>query len=141
MQIFFSRFYVFPDSEFFWLKKLRFQQSYFIFGFSILIKIEWNKHCNTKELELDIKLVDLTLALNTYLNYTNQGQWHRGCRGGEGHGPSLFVQQKLKRETKKKIFKEETIKRLSPRLKYYCFSNVCYFILERLVQILFSVPL
>ena len=46
--------------------------------------------------------------------------------GPRGHGPPTFLRsKKKKRKTRKKrtIFKEETIERLSPRSKYYCFSH------------------
>ena len=43
-----------------------------------------------------------------------------------GHGPPLFLcskNKKAKQRKKRKSFKAEIIKRLSPRLKCYCFSH------------------
>ena len=60
----------------------------------------------------------------------------------EGHAPPLFYVAKIKKgnkEKERKSFKVETIKRLSPRSKCYCFSNVYCFILERLEIKFFSV--
>ena len=45
---------------------------------------------------------------------------------GGGHGPPLFVRskkKKIRQRQKGKGFKTETIKRLSPRSKYYCLSH------------------
>ena len=50
-----------------------------------------------------------------------QGRRHRGVRGGRGcHGPPTFWHSKKK---KRRIFKAETIERLSPRSKCHCFSH------------------
>ena len=50
-----------------------------------------------------------------------------GSRGrGGGHGAATFLQAKRKKENKgkkRKTFKAETIKRLSPSSKCYCFSH------------------
>ena len=43
-----------------------------------------------------------------------------------GHGPPTFLHSKKKKgkqREKRKGFKAETIKRLSPRSKYYCFNH------------------
>ena len=59
-----------------------------------------------------------------------------------GHGSPLFLRsknKKVKQRKKRKSFKAEIIKRLSPRSKYYCCSNVYCFILERLEFKYFSV--
>ena len=53
-----------------------------------------------------------------------QGRRHR--RGAGDHGPALFCVAKRKNGNKgksRKDFKAEAIKRLSPRLKCYCFSH------------------
>ena len=59
-----------------------------------------------------------------------------------GTWPQTFCLAKIKKGSKgkkAKSFKAETIKRLSPRSKCYCFSNVYCFILERLEFKSFSV--
>ena len=69
-------------------------------------------------------------------------RWPRETHAPPPPPPHFFVQQKQKREAKKKerkSFKAETIKRLSPRSKCYCFSNGYYFIQEHLEFKYFSV--
>ena len=49
-----------------------------------------------------------------------------GRRRGRGHSATTFLQAKRKKENKgkkRKTFKAETIKRLSPSSKCYCFSH------------------
>ena len=71
---------------------------------------------------------------NTSLHYIKQGRRHRDGRGGEAWLLTFCVAKikKGEKRKKRKSFKEETIKRLSPRSTCYCFGNVYCFILDRL---------
>ena len=65
----------------------------------------------------------------------------RRYRGGQAWPPTFSCgkNKKGKQRKNRKSFKAETIKRLSPRSKCYCFSNFYCFILERLEFKYFSV--
>ena len=71
--------------------------------------------------KLKVVLVQLPLPL---LTEGKQGRWHRGRRGGMS--PDTFLRSIKKNGVKRKkrnSFKAETIKRLSPSTKCYCFSH------------------
>ena len=71
-----------------------------------------------------VKYVKLYLIYRLYICIYKQGRRHRWGRGS--HGPPTFLRSKKKKgrqREKRKSFKAEAIKRLSPRLKYYCFNH------------------
>ena len=89
----------------------------------------WFKRNNTCYLKVIIQarlIVEAIWLFNTYLIRAGDTGGLGGR--GEGHATSLptFLhseKKKGKQREKRKTFKAETIKRLSPRSKCYCFSN------------------
>ena len=91
----------------------------------VIAQTYWNKTLNVLIYNLSIKEEKYQLDLSKL-----QGRRHRGTGGAMPPPPptipltSLNSKKKKGRQgQKRKGFKAETIERLSPRAKYYCFSH------------------